>query len=180
MQKNYNIVTKEWLGNATPNSHPVLDQLFYDYNGVRYLVDGKKVVLDYSKKEREVAEWLKNTFGGEIKMIPKVNIPEGIKTPDYIFRGESWDLKIPKGSGKRTIEDLLKRNRKQSKNFIIDISFMKNKDDDIRKQIIKLFNSKTTNWIYKIIIKRQENLICVLENNKKEIGRNPTGHDQFH
>jgi len=75
---------------------------------------------------------------------------------------------------------LLKRNRKQSKNFIINISFMKNKDDDIRKQIIKLFNSKTTNWIYKIIIKRQENLICVLENNKKEIGRNPTGHDQFH
>ena len=72
MQKNYNIVTKEWLGNATPNSHPVLDQLFYDYHGVRYLVDGKKVVLDYSKKEREVAEWLKNTFGGEIKMIRKV------------------------------------------------------------------------------------------------------------
>lgn len=30
-------------------------------------------------------------------MIPRINIPENIKTPDYIFRGEKWDLKVING-----------------------------------------------------------------------------------
>ena len=51
-------------------------------------MDGKYIVLDYSKKEKEIAVWLEKNFGCEIYMIPRINIPENIKTPDYIFRGE--------------------------------------------------------------------------------------------
>ncbi len=33
-------------------------------------------------------------------MLPRVNYPEGIKTADYLFRGEYWDLKEIYGNGK--------------------------------------------------------------------------------
>lgn len=66
---NYKNVTSEWIQNATPNSHRVKDRNYFETeNGKRYYVDEKNVVLDYSKKEREIAEWLENTFGGEIYM----------------------------------------------------------------------------------------------------------------
>jgi len=56
-------ITQEWLSNVTPNSHEIKDCLNYNHNGVTYKVDGKYVVLDYSKKELEVANFLKETFG---------------------------------------------------------------------------------------------------------------------
>lgn len=70
--ENYIDVTEEWLKNAKPNSHKVKEQLFFEYEGKRYDVDGKNVVLDYSKEELEMAYFLENTFGGEIYMLPRV------------------------------------------------------------------------------------------------------------
>ena len=162
MNKNYIDVTDEWLRDATPNSHKIEEQLYYEHGGVKYEVDGKKVVLDYSKKEIEVAEWLENTFGGEIKMIPRVNYPEGIKTPDYIFRGEYWDLKSPNGNGKRLLEDLIKNNREQARNFIVDISNSKITIMKLNTQIFKLFNSKNTNWVNILIVIKLNKLICIV------------------
>jgi len=117
MNKNYIDVTKEWLREAIPNSHKVEEQLYYESDGVKYEVDGKKVVLDYSKKEREVAEWLENTFGGEIKMIPRVNYPKNIMTQDYIFRGMKFDLKIIMGNGNKTIDSALKSEKSNTKDL---------------------------------------------------------------
>ena len=48
---NYEDVTEEWIRRATPNSHKVREQKYFIYNNQKYHVDGKNVVLDYSKKE---------------------------------------------------------------------------------------------------------------------------------
>ena len=58
MQTNYIDVTDEWLKNARPNSHKVREMNYFEINGVKHYVDGKNIILDYSKEEKECALWL--------------------------------------------------------------------------------------------------------------------------
>lgn len=147
-------ITEDWLNNATPNSHEVLDALFFqDKNGIKYFVDGKNVVLDYSVQEKEIALWLENTFGGEIYMIPRVNIPEGISTPDYFFKGEYWDLKEIRGNGAHTLDSALKKNKNQAYNFIFDITKSKMTNKEVLYQIKSIYFAKDRKWVQKIIFK---------------------------
>jgi hypothetical protein len=74
---NYKDVTNDWIKNRK-NYKSIIDANYFEHNGKKYYVDGKKVVLDYSTKEKEVALWLVNTFGGELYMLPKINKPDGI------------------------------------------------------------------------------------------------------
>lgn len=155
--ENYTDVTNEWIINAKPNTHIVKDRKYFEHNGIKYKVDNKNIVLDYSDKEKEVAIWLENTFGGEIYMLPRINKPDGIQTADYLFRGEYWDLKTINGSGKRVLEDSIKKKKRQAKNFIFDITNCKIEKYNLFEQLKKLYNSKATDWINKIIIKKGEN-----------------------
>ena len=165
-KERYVDVTKEWLKNANPNSHEVLDSYFYVSNNMIYIVDGsKKVVLDYSLKELEVANWIENTFGGEIYMNPRVNIPKRVKTADYWWNGEYWDLKELKTavSKKRAVDNLIKNCRGQSHNFIIDITESDMLSQDIIVQIKKIFDKSNINrsWINKIIIKKNDEVFSI-------------------
>lgn len=73
-RKYYKDVTQKWLKNAMPNSCNVIDSRYFrDTKGNKYYVDGKKVILDYSIREKEIAEWLVNIFGGKIYMLPRIN-----------------------------------------------------------------------------------------------------------
>lgn len=155
--ENYTDVTNEWIINAKPNTHIVKDRKYFEHNGIKYKVDNKNIVLDYSNNEKEVAIWLENTFGGEIYMLPRINKPDGIQTADYLFRGEYWDLKTINGSGKRILEDSIKKKKRQAKNFIFDITNSKIEKYNLFEQLKKLYNSKATDWIDKIIIKKGEN-----------------------
>lgn len=158
---NYEDITQEYIDNATPNSHKILDRNYFKYEDVKYEVDGKNVVLDYSKKEKEVAEWLESTFGGEIYMIPRVNKPDNISTPDYIWNGENWDLKSITGSGKRVIEDAIKKKKKQSNNFVFDLTESKLTEEELLRQTKKIYNSKSTEFVDKVIIKKSKDVICI-------------------
>lgn len=89
-------------------------------------------------------------------------------TADYLFRDEYWDLKNIIGDGKRVIEDLIKKKKRQSLNFIIDITDSKISDIDLMRQINKLFVSKTTNWVEKIIVKDKEEIIIICEKIKND------------
>lgn len=155
--ENYTDVTSEWIINAKPNTHIVKDRKYFEHSGIKYKVDNKNIVLDYSNNEKEVAIWLENTFGGEIYMLPRINKPDGIQTADYLFRGEYWDLKTINGSGKRILEDSIKKKKRQAKNFIFDITNSKIEKYNLFEQLKKLYNSKATDWIDKIIIKKGEN-----------------------
>ncbi|MFR6306034.1 MAG: hypothetical protein ACLUNR_04365 [Bacilli bacterium] len=161
---NYIDITKNFAKNNKSNSHKILDKNYFkDSKGFKYKVDGKNVVLDYSKKEKDIAIWLEKTFGGKIYMLPRINKPDGIMTADYLFRNEYWDLKSITGCGKRIIEDTIKRKKRQSKNFIFDITNSNIQENDLLRQLEKVYNSETTKCVDKIIVKKNENVIIILK-----------------
>ena len=47
--------------------------------------------------------------------------PERKKTPDIEVNGTKWEIKSPKGNGKKTIDNNLRTARKQSHNIVIDL-----------------------------------------------------------
>lgn len=174
--KNYIDVTEEWLNKPKSKKYKVKEQLYFDYNYKRYHVDNKNVILDYNKKELEIAKWLVKTFGGKIYMLPRINKPDSIKTPDYLWNNEYWDLKEIKGNGKHTLDSAIKKERSQANNFIIDISNSPITKDNAIEQLKLVFNAKERIWISKIILKYNNNIIVYKR--KKEINHQSQNTDQ--
>ncbi len=164
---NYIDITDEWINNKT-NHGEVLDSYYYISNNTVYIVDGsKKVQLNYSKKELDIAKWLVKTFGGTLYMKPRVNYPFGIKTADYFWKGEYWDLKEIISPGKRVFDNRLNNYKRQSKNFIFDISNNPLSNKEIKKQINNIYNSENRTWVDKIIIKKHNRVITIYERKKR-------------
>ena len=157
----YEDVTKEWLRKAIPSNYKVKDRQYFEYNGTKYKVDGKNVVLDYSIKEKEVAEWLSIVFNENVEMVPRINKPDGISTPDYFFKGEYWDLKEIKSSGKRAIDNRLNGMKRQASNYIFDVTDNALSNNEIIQQILNIYHSKDRKWVDKIILKRDKKIIIV-------------------
>ena len=144
IKKNYIDVTKQYL-DKKKKKYKVINSYYYISNGQIYIVDGsKKVVLDYSKKELEIAHWIGKAFGGTIYMKPRVNVPDGVKTADYYWNNEYWDLKEIKNarSNSRAIDNIIKSHKNQSHNFIFDITGSIMPLDIIIMQVTQLYNSK--------------------------------------
>lgn len=158
-------VTELWRKDATPNSHAVQGIRSFTINGATYTVDGHNVVLDYSAHEKEIAELLEREFGGELYMVPRVNNPQGISTPDYLFRGKGYDLKtLRKEAGENTIINRIKKARKQSKNFILDLTNAKKITDSVLKsQIQRIYKDKETAFVDTIIVIRNGNIVVVVK-----------------
>lgn len=145
--------TGKWQETAEPNSHVVEDLQEYTANGVTYKVDGHNVVLDYSSHEKEIAELLEKEFGGAIYMVPRVNSPQGISTPDYLFRGVGYDLKtLGESAGANTLFNRVKKAKWQAQNFIIDVTNTKLDEDTILAQVKKVFHREDTKWVDEILI----------------------------
>lgn len=158
-------VTELWQKDATPNSHAVQGLRSFTINGATYTVDGHNVVLDYSAHEKEIAELLEREFGGELYMVPRVNNPQGISTPDYLFRGKGYDLKtLSKEAGENTIINRIKKARKQSKNFILDLTNAKKITVSVLKsQIQRIYKDKETAFVDTIIVIRNGNIVVVVK-----------------
>lgn len=156
--ENYTDVTNEWIINAKPNTHIVKDRKYFEHNGIKYKVDNKNIVLDYSDKEKEVAIWLENTFGGEIYMLPRINKPDGIQTADYLFRGEYWDLKTINGKSNQVLFHSIYKKKTQSNNFIFNIVSPELNINELQKQIHKLYNRKDTDFLQKVILKKENRI----------------------
>lgn len=132
-------------------------QYFIDEKGNKYIVDDKYVVLKPTEREKEVANMLGQLYGGTIKIIPRVNEPSGIKTPDYMVRNKKYDLKQIKGSGKYVIQGNIKDKQKQADNFIIDITKSELNEEEAIKQIQSIYNSKRYLWVDRLmLIKNKE------------------------
>lgn len=71
-------VTSEYLRAAKPNEGAITYDEGYD--------------VKLHQDEIDMAEWLHNTFGGDIQLLKEVN-EDKHKTPDYLWRGKMWDLK---------------------------------------------------------------------------------------
>ena len=86
-------------------------------------------------------------------MCPRVNFPKCIKTPDYIWNNEYWDLKEINGNLKNTVDNIIKKSKGQSNNFIVDLSNTIVNITKINRIINKLFDNNKRNWLNIIIIK---------------------------
>lgn len=164
--QNYADVTAQWKETATPGSHTVQDLHEYTVKGVTYRVDGHNVVLDYSPHEKEIAELLEREFGGEIYMVPRVNDPQGVSTPDYLFRGSRFDLKSLKSGGKNVFYNVVAKKSAQADNFIFDLTDCPLNDKEITRQTELLFSSIHTKFIDTIVLLRNGEIIKILKRNK--------------
>lgn len=100
-------------------------------------------------------------MGGIVNIIPRIDNPEGIQTPDYIIDNEKYDLKQINGSGKYVIEGNLKKKKKQANNFIIDLTNSKLSNEEANRQIESIYISKRYLWIDKIFIINAEKIIRI-------------------
>lgn len=163
----YEDITIYWIKSANPNTHEVKNlHYFIDKSLKVHIVDNKKVILNYSNKELEIANWLENTFGGEIYMVPKINYPKNIKTPDYLWNREYWDLKEIKKSGKRVIDNRINNTKDQTNNYILDCTGNDLSNDELIYQIKRLYNSPERKWVDKIILVRNYKIIKIYKRKK--------------
>ncbi|MBE5933386.1 MAG: hypothetical protein E7263_08210 [Lachnospiraceae bacterium] len=103
------------------------------------------------------------TFGGTVQLVPRILNPQGIKTPDYIFNGEKFDLKTVTGSSKNVLYNALKGKKNQAENFIFDISQNPLKVEDLTNQARLLFESKNREFVKRIILIKDEVILNVFE-----------------
>ena len=135
-------------------------KVFYK-DGQRYEIDNHHVKFEPSQHEREIAEVLAEQMHDRVILQPKIEYPKGIKMPDYTIGGKSYDLKTITGSGKNIIDNNVKGNEKQAKNFIFDITNCKLSEDDLVNQVE--FVMWRRSFVDKIIFVRNKQSIRVFE-----------------
>ena len=133
-----------------------------------FTVDGKNVLLDYSDKERRIAELLKEELGGKISLVPRVLNPQGISTPDYIFRDEAFDLKELSGTSKNLVYNAIAKKKRQAPNFILDISKSPLDENEIARQIEEIYWSRHTMFVQKIIVIKDEKIRKIYKRNREK------------
>lgn len=160
-EEQYEDITDKLLSRGTQKYKVKEQNYFVDENKNKYVVDNKYVLLEPTQREKEVANMLGKLYGGKIKIIPRVNIPEGIKTPDYIIRNKKYDLKQIGGSGKYVIQGNIKDKQKQAENFIIDITKSKLSIEDSVRQIQSIYNSKHYLWLDRILLIKDKEFLKI-------------------
>lgn len=161
-------ITEEWKKTATPNSYDIEEIRQYKIGDSVYTVDGKNVLLDYSDKERRIAELLKEELGGKISMVPWVLNPQGISTPDYIFRNEAFDLKELSGTSKNLVYNAIAKKKRQASNFILDISKSPLDENEIIRQIEEVYWSRHTMFVQKIIVIKDGKIRKIYKRNREK------------
>lgn len=160
-----NEITEEWTKKVETGK--IVDLGEYSVGETVYKVDGKKIVLDYSEHERNVAENIAQLYGKSVQMVPRVTYPQGISTPDFQIDGIGWDLKTVSTAGKNVLYNAVKKKKHQASCFIFDISECPLELDEIKKQVNNLFKSTHLTFIDRIGLYKDGQMIGVYERNKK-------------
>lgn len=69
--------------------------------------------------------------GDDVEFLPT----RTIKTADIVFRGKEWEIKSPIGKSSRTIENNIRNALKQSHNIVIDLSRIKQDENNAIKEV---------------------------------------------
>lgn len=134
--------------------------------GIKYIVDGHKVVSDHTASEFKAANWLSRKTGKQVKILPRVNFPKKINTPDFLVGDEPWDLKEMTGSGKGVIDGNSKKAKKQTPNIIFDALRSDLSDEELLRQLEEVFESGRRG-VQKAILKSGDRIIAVVKNKKR-------------
>ena len=108
--------------------------------------------------EKNALEALETYFNVKITPIKKNN---NVKTPDFLIKNVIWELKSPKGNGKRTMQNNLRDADDQSPNIIMDLSRCKMNDlraiSRIKDQL------KQANKIKRLIVIKKSKKVVVIK-----------------
>ena len=96
--------------------------------------------------EISAAYILSDYFCSDVKFVPRNNH----YTPDFLIKGEYWELKTPTGKGKYNIQHALKSASRQAENIIIDARFSKLHITKIKNEI--RYELKEVRKIKKILL----------------------------
>ena len=121
-------------------------------NDINYKFDGEHVVLDYTVDEKAIAEYLSKNIGGEIYMLPRVLYPKNVRTPDYMWDDEKWDLKTIKKHSKNTVTTAVGNGLGQSGNIILNIEDKTYSIKDKLHELERIFGNHRLLEINKILI----------------------------
>ena len=146
-----NDITEKWTKKKV-KAGVVKNTYEYISNGKTYKVDGKNVLLDYSDHERKIADIIAIESGNNVEMIPRINFPEKIQTPDYLINGSKFDLKTPLGASKNTIYGMVKSKKKQANNFVICLDETALSMEEVENQINDIYRSRHTAFVDRIIL----------------------------
>ena len=130
----------------------VTEKQEYVANGTTYKVDGKHVIIRPTEHEREIAAILSEKYGKSVAFVPQIMMPQGVQTPDYMIDGDRFDLKSPLGRGKNLLYNMLAKKKKQSPNFIFDITECPLSEEDVIRQIEEIYASRHIRFVEKIVV----------------------------
>lgn len=158
-------VTSDWIDGRDHNPQiSVLNE--YTKNDTTYKVDGHHVVIDHSNYEYRVANWLSKKTGLRVDIVPRVNFPEKISTPDYLVNGVPFDLKEITGSGKNVIDGNLRKTKKQAPNIIFDITKTPLSSEEIMGQLEHIYMIDRRGLEISII-KNNDEILAILEKERR-------------
>ena len=107
-------------------------------------------------KEHELSTIVYLTsLGHDIELIPKSN-QLGVRTPDILMDGLSWEIKSPKGEGKSLMKNTIQKAVRQSENVVIDLRRTKRYQDKCLSELEREFNFSTGIKRLKIITKSKK------------------------
>lgn len=149
------------------NIGKVIERKFVVIGGTQHEIDGKKIEFCPSVREREVAEILQKWTGGTVELMPKVNYPKGVRTPDYMLNGAEFDLKSPTGSGKNTISHNVESIKGQARGLVLDISKTGLSEGEVIEQLRKAYRSKRCAHLNITIIVSEDKVIHTFERIRK-------------
>ncbi len=167
--KNYEDVTDKWLKNRDLSYQETINAISVIKNEKEYLVN-KTNKIEFINREKENGEWFVNTFGGKIEYLPTIQEDGGVSCSDYKYYpkkdNKEWfflEEKETNGKGKNVFYHALEDKQEQAKIFLIDCTDSNLNDDEIYERINKVFISKETKFVEKIIIKNNDDLFGVFQ-----------------
>lgn len=157
----YQDITNQYI---TKKNYQIKKQKYFiGDDGIKYKVDGKYVLLKTTKDETEIANVLGKAFGGKVNLIPVVLQPKGVQTPDYTINNKRFDLKQVLGNGKNTLDTAINKKKKQSNNFVFDISKSKIEVKEALLQIDRIYNAKNRTWVDTIVLIKDKKILKVFK-----------------
>ena len=112
--------------------------------------------------EIHAAEWLVETFGGNITLL-RENKEYGMKTPDFLWCGATWELKDISSDKYRTVDrriqkacEQIRENLIQGKRggIVLDFTESKLAMESIKEYVVKSAAMRTTRGTTDMIIKK--------------------------
>lgn len=147
---------------------PVIDGEF-EFMGEKYKYIPRTNFFDHKPEEIEILNNIAKNYGIKVQLIPKINIPNGISTPDafFIWRNgipERWDLKRISGNGKNTIINSVLYKERQSHKFLFYIKpECKFSNKEIAQYADNIFRYPNTQFVDEIAVMREGKIEIALK-----------------